>query len=152
MDGQTREVLFNYLNVLLAGTRLSCATYDTNGRLKSRLRLLHWTRGLQCRKCGDPVTVSGPIFDEGIRCVQCGTILRVPPWYCRLLVLLSYGIAVAYLWVVGVRNLGISLILLLPVSRSILPIIVRLTIIVLPPRLVTGKRPSSVITLDLRGD
>jgi hypothetical protein len=61
-------------------------------------------------------------------------------------------IAAAYLWVVGVRNLAISLILLLPVSRSILPIIVRLTIIVLPPRLVTGKRPSSVITLDLRGD
>jgi hypothetical protein len=95
--------------------------------------------------------VSGPIFDEGIRCVQCGTILRVPPWYCRLLVLLSYGIAVLYLWVVGVRNLALF-ILFFPVSRSVLPTIVHLTIMVLPPKLVTGKRPSSVITLDLRGD
>jgi len=108
--------------------------------------------GLQCAKCNGPVALSGSIFSDGVRCVQCATILRVPTWYSRLLLSLSYASGGVFLWLAGVRSLVAFCILWHPVSLSVLPLMLRLGMKVLPPKLVTGKPPKSFITLDLHGD
>ena len=124
------EVLFNYLNVSLVGTRM---------------------RNPRCPSCGGPVLVSGDMFDGGSCCPHCPSLVRVPVWYTRLVLFVSYVIGLAFAWLDGARDtLSFCLFFVFAVLLA-LPLVLRLALIAYPPRLVAGKPRSGLITLDLGG-
>jgi hypothetical protein len=135
LDGMDElvEVLFNYLNVLLVGTRM---------------------RNTRCPSCGGPVLVSGPMFDGGSCCPHCPTLVRVPDWYTRLVLFVSYVIGLAFAWLYGARDMlafWLFFVSAVPLALPFLSLVLRLALIACPPRLVAGKPQSGIITLDLGG-
>src|SRR6266446_1792549 len=95
-------------------------------------------RGLHCPLCHNNVAASRLVFYPGLRCVRCGSILRVPTGYVRTLVLLSFVIGFFLVWAAGVTNTVLFSLLWLPIGFLIGTLVVPAALHVLPPKLVTG--------------
>jgi hypothetical protein len=76
----------------------------------------------------------------------------VPFRYSRVVILVTYMIGLVFVWLEGIRNTAAFSLGFLCAVLLALPLVLRLALIVHPPKLVTGKKPSSIITLDLRDD
>jgi hypothetical protein len=77
----------------------------------------------------------------------------VPLWYVRLLYFVSCAIGLVFVWLEGIRDTAaFSIASLCVVLWLAFPLVLRVALILYPPKLVTGKLPSSIITLDLRDD
>jgi hypothetical protein len=75
--------------------------------------------GMACPLCGTKKTWMTARFGHAFACVSCGEMLRIPDFYTKRILLVSFGVSLVPLLIYGERwfaLIGLAALIFLPIS------------------------------------